>query len=550
MLKIYNTLTRQKEEFNPIHPGKVGMYVCGVTIYDHCHIGHGRTFVAFDVVARYLRYAGYDLTYVRNITDVDDKIIKRAAETRVTCDELTERLIGDMHADFDALGMVRPDIEPRATQHIEEIIELVQSLLEKEHAYVADNGDVMFIVESYADYGKLSGQDLEQLQAGARVDVVDAKRNPLDFVLWKMSKPGEPTWESPWGPGRPGWHIECSAMNSKHLGNHFDIHGGGSDLQFPHHENEIAQSCCAHGGDYVKYWMHSGMVMVDKEKMSKSLGNFFTIRDVLAHYDAETVRYFLMSGHYRSQLNYSEDNLKQARAALERMYTALQKAGVNKTFSLWEGKYDVVSVLCKAACHGGQLYEASIDKIADIYDFGIHACAHLREFKSHFVANSWVNNGNVNSKEKFSSLIAIVKEVLIISYFEKYDVNSTVMAVDYIKSFRGAMDDDFNTPEAYSALFALVSIVNTSYDRRLKKVWAELLKHLAGVLGLLNTHPSKFLQGDRNNREQSIIERLIAERNQARADKNWAAADAARNRLTEMGIVLEDSAGKTSWRRA
>ena len=319
MLKIYNTLTRQKEEFKPIHPGKVGMYVCGVTIYDHCHIGHGRTFVAFDVVARYLRYAGYDLTYVRNVTDVDDKIIKRAAETHVTCDDLTERLIGDMHQDFDALGMVRPDIEPRATQHIGEIIALVETLLEKGHAYVADNGDVMFIVESYADYGKLSGQDLEQLQAGARVDVVDAKRNPLDFVLWKMSKPGEPTWDSPWGPGRPGWHIECSAMNSKHLGNHFDIHGGGSDLQFPHHENEIAQSCCAHGGDYVNTWMHSGMVMVDKEKMSKSLGNFFTIRDVLAHYDAETVRYFLMSGHYRSQLNYSEDNLKQARAALERM---------------------------------------------------------------------------------------------------------------------------------------------------------------------------------------------------------------------------------------
>ncbi|OSM50584.1 cysteine--tRNA ligase, partial [Aeromonas salmonicida subsp. salmonicida] len=324
MLKIYNTLTRQKEEFKPIHPGKVGMYVCGVTIYDHCHIGHGRTFVAFDVVARYLRYCGYQLNYVRNVTDVDDKIIKRAAETNVTCDDLTERLIGDMHQDFDALGMVRPDVEPRATQHISEIIELVESLIAQDHAYVADNGDVMFIVDSYADYGKLSGQDLEQLQAGARVGVVDAKRNPLDFVLWKMSKPGEPTWESPWGPGRPGWHIECSAMNSKHLGNHFDIHGGGSDLQFPHHENEIAQSCCAHGGDYVNTWMHSGMVMVDKEKMSKSLGNFFTIRDVLAHYDAESVRYFLMSGHYRSQLNYSEDNLKQARAALERMYTALR----------------------------------------------------------------------------------------------------------------------------------------------------------------------------------------------------------------------------------
>ncbi|MDH1450757.1 cysteine--tRNA ligase [Aeromonas caviae] len=458
MLKIYNTLTRQKEEFKPIHPGKVGMYVCGVTIYDHCHIGHGRTFVAFDVVARYLRYAGYDLTYVRNVTDVDDKIIKRAAETHVTCDDLTERLIGDMHQDFDALGMVRPDIEPRATQHIGEIIALVETLLEKGHAYVADNGDVMFIVESYADYGKLSGQDLEQLQAGARVDVVDAKRNPLDFVLWKMSKPGEPTWESPWGPGRPGWHIECSAMNSKHLGNHFDIHGGGSDLQFPHHENEIAQSCCAHGGDYVNTWMHSGMVMVDKEKMSKSLGNFFTIRDVLAHYDAETVRYFLMSGHYRSQLNYSEDNLKQARAALERMYTALRD-------------------LPTTAAAGGD---------------------------------------------------------------------------EQVARFKDAMDDDFNTPEAYSALFDLVREINRqkAEDIAVAAGLGARLRELGAVLGILQQDPDAFLKGDEADEEVAEIERLIAERNQARADKNWAAADAARNRLTEMGIVLEDSAGKTSWRRA
>lgn len=458
MLKIYNTLTRQKEEFKPIHPGKVGMYVCGVTIYDHCHIGHGRTFVAFDVVARYLRYSGYQLNYVRNVTDVDDKIIKRAAETGVTCDDLTERLIGDMHADFDALGMVRPDVEPRATQHIGEIIELVQSLLDKEHAYVADNGDVMFIVDSYADYGKLSGQDLEQLQAGARVDVVDAKRNPLDFVLWKMSKPGEPTWDSPWGPGRPGWHIECSAMNSKHLGNHFDIHGGGSDLQFPHHENEIAQSCCAHGGDYVNTWMHSGMVMVDKEKMSKSLGNFFTIRDVLAHYDAETVRYFLMSGHYRSQLNYSEDNLKQARAALERMYTALRD-------------------LPAATAAGGD---------------------------------------------------------------------------EQVARFKDAMDDDFNTPEAYSALFDLVREINRQKgeDMAVAAGLGARLRELGAVLGILQQDPDAFLKGDEADDEVAEIERLITERNQARADKNWAAADAARNRLTEMGIVLEDSAGKTSWRRA
>ncbi|MFM4963002.1 cysteine--tRNA ligase [Aeromonas bivalvium] len=458
MLKIYNTLTRQKEEFKPIHPGKVGMYVCGVTIYDHCHIGHGRTFVAFDVVARYLRYSGYELNYVRNVTDVDDKIIKRAAETHVTCDDLTERLIGDMHQDFDALGMVRPDVEPRATQHIHEIIEMVEELIARDHAYVADNGDVMFIVDSYADYGRLSGQDLEQLQAGARVGVVDAKRNPLDFVLWKMSKPGEPTWDSPWGPGRPGWHIECSAMNAKHLGNHFDIHGGGSDLQFPHHENEIAQSCCAHGGDYVNTWMHSGMVMVDKEKMSKSLGNFFTIRDVLAHYDAETVRYFLMSGHYRSQLNYSEDNLKQARAALERMYTALRD-------------------LPAAPAAGGE---------------------------------------------------------------------------EQVVRFKDAMDDDFNTPEAYSALFDLVREINRqkAEDMSVAAGLGARLRELGAVLGILQQDPDAFLKGNEADDEVAEIEQLIAQRNQARADKNWAAADAARNRLTEMGIVLEDSAGKTSWRRA
>ncbi|VTR25117.1 Cysteine--tRNA ligase [Serratia fonticola] len=329
MLKIFNTLSRQKEEFKPIHAGKVGMYVCGVTIYDLCHIGHGRTFVAFDVVARYLRYLGYSLNYVRNVTDVDDKIIRRAAENGETCDQLTTRMLAEMHADFDSLLIERPDQEPRATHHIEEIIEITQRLLARDHAYVASNGDVMFSIDSDPQYGLLSRQDLEQLQAGARVEIDDVKRNPMDFVLWKMSKPGEPSWESPWGPGRPGWHIECSAMNCKQLGAHFDIHGGGSDLMFPHHENEIAQSSCAHDGPYVNYWMHSGMVMIDREKMSKSLNNFFTIRDVLGYYDAETVRYFLMSGHYRSQLNYSEDNLKQARASLERLYTALRGTDAN-----------------------------------------------------------------------------------------------------------------------------------------------------------------------------------------------------------------------------
>lgn len=437
------------------------MYVCGVTIYDLCHIGHGRTFVAFDVVARYLRYLGYDLTFVRNITDVDDKIIKRAAENGETCDQLTERLIADMHADFDALNMQRPDIEPRATKHIAEIIEMVQRLLDRGHAYVASNGDVMFSVDTFKDYGKLSRQDLEQLQAGARVDVDEAKRNPVDFVLWKMSKPGEPSWTSPWGAGRPGWHIECSAMNSKQLGEHFDIHGGGSDLMFPHHENEIAQSCCAHDTPYVNYWMHSGMVMVDREKMSKSLGNFFTIRDVLNHYDAETVRYFLMSGHYRSQLNYSEENLKQARTALERLYTALRGLDLN------------------AAPAGGEAFE---------------------------------------------------------------------------ERFRAAMDDDFNTPEAYSVLFDMAREVNRlkADDLAAANALGAALRQLAGVLGLLQQDPEVFLQGgaSADDSETAEIEALIKARNDARAAKDWPAADAARNRLTEMGIVLEDGPQGTTWRRA
>ena len=324
MLKIYNTLKREKEEFKPINPNKVGMYVCGVTVYDLCHFGHGRTFVSFDVIARYLRYSGYNLCYVRNITDVDDKIIKRAIENNETCDQLVNRMIAEMHKDFDALNILRPDVEPRATHHISEIIAMVEKLIANGHAYVAADGDVMFDVESFPKYGALSRQNLDQLQAGARVEIKSVKKNPMDFVLWKMSKENEPSWESPWGNGRPGWHIECSAMNSKELGEHFDIHGGGSDLMFPHHENEIAQSCCANHGNYVNYWLHTGMLTIDKEKMSKSLGNFFSIRYMLDLYDAESLRYFFLTAHYRSLLDYSIDNLNLARSALERLYTALR----------------------------------------------------------------------------------------------------------------------------------------------------------------------------------------------------------------------------------
>jgi cysteinyl-tRNA synthetase len=459
MLKIYNSISRDKQEFIPINPGKIGMYVCGVTIYDLCHIGHGRTFVSFDMIVRYLRYLGYEVNFQRNITDVDDKIIKRAAENNESCESLTERLIGEMHQDFDALNMMRPDFEPRATLHIEEIIDMVQRLLDRNHAYVASNGDVLFSVASFPEYGQLSGQNLDQLQAGARVEIDNAKHNPMDFVLWKMSKPGEPTWGSPWGAGRPGWHIECSAMNSKHLGSHFDIHGGGSDLQFPHHENEIAQSCSAHDTPYVNYWIHTGMVMVDREKMSKSLDNFFTIRDVLKHYDAETVRYFLLSGHYRSQLNYSEDNLKQARSALERLYTAIK------------------------------------------------------------------------------------------------DLDLTVDAAPaemFVAKFKLAMDDDFNTPEAYSVLFEMVREINRlkTTDMKAASALGVSLKQLADVLGIISQTPDAFFKGEGSDDEVAEIEALIVERNRARTEKDWPAADVARDRLNELGVVLEDGGPSgTTWRK-
>ncbi|OON34759.1 cysteine--tRNA ligase [Izhakiella australiensis] len=460
MLKIFNTLSRQKEEFKPIHAGKVGMYVCGITVYDLCHIGHGRTFVAFDVIARYLRYLGFDLKYVRNITDIDDKIILRANENGESVEQLTNRMIAEMHRDFSALNILPPDLEPRATRHIAEIIEMTEKLIARDHAYVAKNGDVLFAVDSDADYGQLSRQDLEQLQAGARVEVAEVKRNPMDFVLWKMAKEGEPSWSSPWGAGRPGWHIECSAMNCKQLGEHFDLHGGGSDLMFPHHENELAQSSCAHEGTYVNYWMHSGMVMIDREKMSKSLGNFFTVRDVLQHFDAETVRYFLLSGHYRSQLNYGEDNLVQARAALERLYTALRHTDPN------------------AAVAGGEAFEAR---------------------------------------------------------------------------FREAMDDDFNTPEAYSVLFDLAREVNRlkGEDSAAANGLAARLRQLGAVLGLLEQSPEQFLQSgaQQNDDEVAQIEALIQARLDARKDKAWAKADEARDRLTAMGIVLEDGPQGTTWRR-
>lgn len=339
-LQIYNTLTRQKEIFKPIVEGQVGLYVCGMTVYDYCHLGHARVMVGFDVIVRYLRHCGYNVNYIRNITDIDDKIINRANERGVPFKELTEQFIQAMHEDSDKLGILPPDAEPRATDHIEEIIHINQILVNKDFAYAADNGDLYYAVRHFKDYGKLSGKVLDELASGARIEVDEHKRDPLDFVLWKAAKPEEPHWDSPWGIGRPGWHIECSAMSHKCLGETFDIHGGGPDLKFPHHENEIAQSEAAHGKKFVNTWMHAGAVRVDGEKMSKSLGNFFTIREILDKYHPETVRFFLLSSQYRSPINYSEDSLKEAQVKLERFYNALLNVDVVSIADL-ENDYSV-----------------------------------------------------------------------------------------------------------------------------------------------------------------------------------------------------------------
>jgi len=335
MLKIYNSLTREKQTFTPIEVGKVRIYVCGMTVYDFCHLGHARVMVVFDMVSRWFRASNYDVTYVRNITDIDDKIIKRANENGEAIGVLTQRFIDAMDEDSAKLGIIRPDIEPRATAHIDGMISMISALIEKGHAYLAKNGDVFYSVRSFKDYGKLSGKSLEDLRAGERVEVDINKKDPMDFVLWKTVKPNEPSWGSPWGNGRPGWHIECSVMSAQHLGEHFDIHGGGQDLQFPHHENEIAQSEAAHDCTMANYWMHNGFVRVDDEKMSKSLGNFFTIREVLKKYDAEVVRFFILRAHYRSPLNYSDVHLDDAKTSLTRLYTALRGLEVSTNSNGW-----------------------------------------------------------------------------------------------------------------------------------------------------------------------------------------------------------------------
>ena len=424
------------------------MYVCGMTVYDYCHLGHARMLVVFDMVQRWLRASGYRVTYVRNITDIDDKIIRRAHENGEPIAALTARFIRAMDEDCAALGVEKPDHEPRATQYVPQMLEVIDRLEDKELAYQSGSGDVNYAVRRFPGYGKLSGKSLDELRAGERVEVDTTKEDPLDFVLWKRSKPDEPKWPSRWGDGRPGWHIECSAMSATLLGAPFDIHGGGMDLQFPHHENEIAQSEGASDRQFVKYWMHNAFIQVDKEKMSKSLGNFFTVRDILAKYDAEVVRFFILRAHYRTPVNYSDQNLDDAKNALTRLYTALKD---------------------------------------------------------------------------FSAAVPV-------------DWNEP-----HARRFKEAMDDDFGTPEAVAVLFELANRVNSG-----ARPLAGQLKALGGVLGLLQRDPRDFLQG---KAEQWILEK-IDEREAARKRKDYAAADRIRKELLDQGIVLEDKAGKTTWRRA
>ncbi|MGA7593829.1 MAG: cysteine--tRNA ligase [Gallionella sp.] len=478
MLKIYNTLARDKQEFVPIVPGRAGMYVCGMTVYDYCHLGHARVMVVFDMVYRWLKATGYRVDYVRNITDIDDKIIKRAAENGESIHALTARFIAAMHEDADALGVLRPDHEPRATRYVPEMLDMIGKLESNGLAYRAEDGDVNFAVRKFPGYGRLSGKSLEDLRAGERVEVADSKHDPLDFVLWKHAREQEAEevkWDSPWGKGRPGWHIECSAMGARLLGSHFDIHGGGADLQFPHHENEIAQSEGANRCTFVNYWMHNGFVNVDKEKMSKSLGNFFTIREVLKKYDAEVVRFFILRAHYRSPLNYSDAHLDDAKGALTRLYTALLRMGSGKAA-------------------------------------GRPSASPLRG--KHVPLNA---------------------------------ENAVDWNEPHAQRFKAAMDDDFNTPEAVAVLFDLANEANKSNSMQL----AEQLNALGGVLGLLQRDPVEFLQGGATagGLDDAVIGAQIHARITAKRAKNFAEADRIRKELLEAGIVLEDSASGTTWRR-
>ena len=491
-LRIYNSLTKKKEEFVPLREGRISMYVCGVTVYDRCHIGHARAAVVFDMIYRFLGHLGFEVTYVRNYTDVDDKIINRANQEGVSSREIAERYIAEYEEDMKSLGVRPPTHEPRATENISQIIELVKKLLDKGYAYPV-NGDVYFAVEKFPSYGKLSGRNLEEMRAGARVEVDERKNNPLDFALWKSSKPGEPAWESPWGQGRPGWHIECSAMSQRFLGESFDIHGGGKDLIFPHHENEIAQSEAATGKPFVRFWMHNGFVNIDQEKMSKSLGNIRSIRDILKEYHPEALRLFLLSNHYRSPLDFTLQNMAEARANLDRFYSAL--LGIEEVLS--KGKED-----------------------PSLKPSSLKGSAKELEEKISLV------------KEKFGGAMEDdFNTALALGYL--HELTRVINRVLGEKSFR-------KDPSAPSLL----------------RMGKECLLGHGHILGLFQEPPAEYFAGQRRRFLEAKgigeeeIRSLIAEREEARKSKDFARADDIRNRALARGIALEDGPQGTTWRPA
>jgi cysteinyl-tRNA synthetase len=519
-LTIYNSLVNNKQPFEPLVPGKVGMYVCGVTVYDMCHIGHARAYVTADVIYRYLQSCDFEVTYVRNFTDVDDKIIKRAAELNISTNELTEKNILEFYTDMDALMIKRPDVEPRVTEHIPDIIETVRALVDRGHAYEVE-GDVYFDVPSYPDYGKLSKRNLDDLKAGARVEVDQRKHSPLDFVLWKASKPGEPEWDSPWGKGRPGWHIECSTMSTKYLGKTFDLHGGGKDLIFPHHENEIAQAEAAHGVPFVRCFFHNGFVNIDKEKMSKSLGNFFTVREICERYDPEALRYFLLTTHYRSPINFEvEFNCPGCGAALSRSDLEAHKCpACNENLSDESARQAIrLPALEENQRRLSYLYTTlgRMDK---------------------FLGSGATGIGEIIRPEEVEALRP---------------------------RFIAAMDDDFNAAAALAVVSDAMRLANDVLDNKEKKAEAlitstiqvirDTFDRMSAVLGVLERDPEEALATLRA-RAMSLVEsdseeidRLVAERNQARAERDFARADEIRSRLSDMGIELMDGPEGTSWK--
>jgi cysteinyl-tRNA synthetase len=484
-LRVYNTMTQKKEELIPLHEGRIGMYACGVTVYDLCHIGHARSAVVFDCIYRYLQYKGYEVTYVRNFTDVDDKIIKRAQEEGVRAEEIAGRYIREFYADMGALGLMPPTVEPKATEHIPEMIALVQRLVGKGHAYEVE-GDVYYAVESFTTYGKLSKRTLDEMQAGARVEVDERKRNPLDFALWKAAKPGEPSWASPWGAGRPGWHIECSAMSQKYLGDTLDIHGGGKDLIFPHHENEIAQAEGATGKPFVRFWLHNGFVNIAKEKMSKSLGNFLTIKEILKEYHPEVVRFFLLSRHYRSPVDFSSQGMEEARQGLERFYQTL--GGIEEIIGS-EGK--------------------GIDTQKGFSPEETAAYQRTVEFSSRF---------EEAMDDDFNTAVVIA------ALFElNHDLNRLLQ-----------------NPSPHTALILRKGKEAFALAGGILGIFQEE-PHV-----FLERERERKAQALTITPEE--IEELIRERDAARSAKNWARSDEIRDRLASQGIILEDGPQGTTWR--